>query len=98
MYKDIISYELAEGKSEEHLLNIAGKIVESWMKNLPGFIKWEINRGKGNVYTDIVYWQSEADAKNAEKEMANIPNAGEWYECYKEGSISFKNLSLIKEF
>jgi len=39
MYKDILSYELAEGVSKEHLMAIAKQIVEDWMKNQAGFIK-----------------------------------------------------------
>lgn len=98
MYKDIISYELAEGISEEHLIKVAGKIVKEWMKQQPGFIKWEVHRLRDESFIDLVYWDSEADAKNAEKEMANIPNAGDWYACYKEGSIGGKNLFLIAHF
>lgn len=98
MYKDIITYELAEGVTEEHLLAVAKKIVSDWMKNLPGFIKWEINKDKNGNYTDIVYWKSEEDAKNAEKEMVNVPNANEWFSCYKPGSINSKNLNIIAEF
>ena len=98
MYKDIINYELAEGVSREHLIAIAKQIVTDWMKNQTGFIKWEIHSNNNEGYTDIVYWKSKQDAKNAEKEMANIPNAGDWYACYKEGTISSKNLTTLAEF
>ncbi len=98
MYKDIISYELAEGVSKQHLVKIAGQIVKDWMKNLPGFIKWEIHTNNDGSFTDIVCWKSKEDAKNAEKEMVNIPNASDWYACYKEGTISSKNLTVMAEF
>lgn len=98
MYKDIISYELAEDVSIEHLIAVAKKVVEAWMKDQNGFIKWEIHNDKNGNYTDIVYWESEQDAKNAEKEMANIPNAADWYRCYKKGTIASKNLTTIAEF
>ena len=98
MYKDIINYELDEKVSKEDLLIIAKQIVTDWMKNQPGFINWEIHTNKNGSYTDIVYWESEQDAKNAEKEMVNIPNASDWYSCYKEGTISSKNLTLIAKF
>lgn len=98
MYKDIISYELADGVSEEHLLKVAGQIVEDWMKKLPGFIAWEITKTKDNNYYDIVFWENEESAKAAEKEMQNIPNAMDWFSCYKTGTISSKNLFLVKKF
>ncbi|MEE9437965.1 MAG: hypothetical protein V3V14_03125 [Saprospiraceae bacterium] len=43
--------------------------------------------------TDVVYWKSKEDAKIEEEEMVIIPNASEWYGCYKEGTISSKNLT-----
>ncbi len=98
MYKDIISYELAKDVSSEYLMKIAKQIVNDWMKKQSGFIKWEIYTNKDGSFTDIVDWKSEADAKNAEKEMINIPNAADWYNCYKEGTISCKNLTMLTEF
>ncbi len=98
MYKDIISYELAENVSQEHLVKVGQQIVNDWMKKLPGFIKWEIHSNSDGSFTDIVSWASKKDAEHATKEMANIPNAGDWYACYKEGSISSKNLNVLAEF
>lgn len=98
MYKDIISYELAEGITQEHLLKVAKEVVTEWMNKQPGFIKWEINTNQDGSYTDVVFWDSEAQAKEATKQMINIPNAGTWYACYKEGSIISKNLTLIATF
>jgi len=30
MYKDIINYELADGVTEEHLLEVAGDVLNEW--------------------------------------------------------------------
>ena len=98
MYKDIINYELAENTSIEQLIKIAEQIVNDWMKNQVGFIKWEIHSNNDESFTDIVYWNSKHDAKQAEKEMVHIPNAADWYACYKEGTISSKNVTTIAEF
>jgi len=98
MYKDLISYELAEHVTKEHLLKVSEQIVNDWMKKLPGFIHWEINELKDGSFIDIVYWETEADAKHAEKEMVNIPNAADWYGCYKEGTIKGKHLFLVAKF
>jgi hypothetical protein len=98
MYKDIISYELAAGITKEHLMAVAKKVVDNWMKNQAGFIKWEICENNDGGLTDVVFWESKEAAKNAEKEMANIPNAGDWFACYKSGTITSKNLTTIAEF
>jgi hypothetical protein len=98
MYKDLISYELAEGVSKEKLIKAAEKVVSEWMNKMPGFIKWEIHSTKEGGFLDIVYWESKEDAMHAEKEMVNIPNAGDWFACYKEGTISSKNVTVIAQF
>ena len=98
MYKDVISYQLADGVTEEQLRTVANQIITDWMSNLPGFLAWEICKDSENNYTDIVHWESKEAAKNAEKEMMNIPNAGDWFACYKEGTISSKNLIVLAKF
>ena len=98
MYKDLITYELAENTTEDQLTKIAKQIVNDWMKNQAGFVNWEINKNSDGSYTDIVTWNSKADAKASEKEMVNIPNASAWFGCYKKGSISSKNLTHIALF
>jgi len=98
MYKDIISYKLAESVSEEHLLNVASEVLKNWMSKQSGFIKWEIHRNSAGDYTDIVYWESEDAQKSAQADMVNIPNAGDWFSCYEEGSISSQNLTQIATF
>lgn len=98
MYKDIITYELAENVTTEHLMDVAKKIVTDWMAHQEGFVKWEIHTNKNGSYTDIVYWQSEENAKLAEKSMATMPHAGDWFACYKEGSITSQNISKLASF
>ena len=98
MYKDIISYKLAEGVSEEHLLEVAGEVLDGWMRKQAGFVRWEIHRNSDGDYSDIVYWESEDDQKAAQADMVNIPNAGDWFSCYEEGSISSVNLTQVATF
>lgn len=98
MYKDVISYRLAENVSDDRLLKAANDVLENWMREQPGFVKWEIHRESDGGYTDIVYWESKDAAKNAEADMVNIPNAGDWFSCYEEGSISSKNLYHVATF
>ena len=98
MYKDAISYRLAQGITEDHLLEVAGDLLTNWMSKQPGFVRWEIHREEDGNYTDIVYWESKDAAKNAEADMVNIPNAGDWFACYEEGSISSKNLYHVATF
>ncbi len=98
MYKNIINYELAEGITEEHLMKVAGQILSEWMKDLDGFIYWEINKNKDGGYTDIVSWKSKEAAMKANEEMKNIPNSMDWYACYKMETIKSQNVRLVGRF
>lgn len=98
MYKDIISYKLAEGVSLKELKNVAALVSKDWMQNQVGFIKWEIAINQNGEYQDIVHWESKEAAKEAEKTMATMPHAAEWFACYKPGSISSKNLITLASF
>ena len=98
MYKDIINYELAEGVTEECLLKVAGQILSTWMKDLDGFLGWEIHKNKDSGYTDIVSWTSKEAALVANEEMKNIPNTMDWYACYKMETIKSQNVTLIGKF
>ena len=99
MFKDIITYELDDGIDEDHLLKIAEEIIESWMSKQSGFIQWDIHKDAiGEGYTDIVYWETREAAQQAEQQMGDIPNAADWFSCYKEGSIGSQNLAQIGSF
>ena len=99
MYKDIITYKLAQGITEAHLLTVASEIIESWMNKQKGFINWEVhNTSEEGTYTDIVTWESKESAKAAEAKMMQVPNGMAWFACYEKGSIKSKNLVRVGEF
>ncbi len=98
MYKDVVSYKLAENVTEERLLEVATNLLANWMSKQPGFVKWEIHREDNGDYTDIVYWESKDAAKKAEEDMRNIPNSGDWFSCYELSSIATKHLHHLATF
>lgn len=98
MYRDIIHYELAEGVEETRLMQIAQSVYNNWMLHQPGFVSWEIHKNNTGSYTDIVTWLSENDAKKAELAMAQLPQAADWFACYKENSIESEKLNRLKAF
>jgi hypothetical protein len=98
MYKDIIHYQLAEGVSEKQLIQAAEKIINSWMKNQPGFVSWEITKSD-QEYIDIVTWKSKETAKKAEQSMqTDLPSDNPWYACYDFSTIKSNNTNQIKKF
>lgn len=98
MYKDIISYRLADGVTHEQLLDVAQRIIDAWMRDLDGFVSREILQGSDGQYTDIVTWESPDVAHAAERAMQSIPNAAERYECYDASTISSSGMTLLATF
>ncbi len=98
MYKDIISYTLSEGTSLEHLLEVAGKVRNLWMKEQEWCQGWEITQDVEGNLTDIVYRASKEHADQANKNMATMANAQEWMACYDMSSISSKGVQIKKSF
>ena len=83
MVKDLISYRLAQGVSEEHLLHIADLVAKDRMSKQSGFISWELHKSSDGSYTDIVSRETQEDAKKAEASMTDMPHASEWHACYE---------------
>jgi hypothetical protein len=98
MYKDLISYELAEGKSESDLHQVAIKVYNDWMKNQKGFLGWEISKNSTGGYTDTVSWESKEHADLSNDNMANMPHSAEWMSCYKMETIKSVNLTKLFNF
>ena len=99
MFIDIISYQLAEGVTEEHLHSAAEDIIKVWMKQQPGFIRWEINKNTdGDGYQDFVYWKNKDCADEATKNMGQIPTDHPWLACYDMSTVSSKKLIQIDSF
>ena len=98
LYRDIIRYELAEGITQERLFEVAKDVLDNWMTKQKGFQGWEISKDQKDQYVDIVYWDSEEDAKNSQLDMHNVPNPQDWFACYKEGTIKSDNLKVFGTF
>ena len=84
MYTDLIHYKLAPQISEKDFLKLTLQVRKEWLEHQPGFIEWTQHRNLKGGFTDIVTWASKADAKAAEKNMANNPHDKSWGACYTD--------------
>jgi len=99
MFKEIVKYKLNENIDEQHLLKVSTRILEEWMSQQTGFIRWDIHKNAdGSGYTDTLYWKSQEAAKAAEEKMPTIPNAVEWFFCFKDGSMTVDGIELIGSY
>lgn len=98
MYTDFIQYRLAAGITQDTLLAAAKDVLESWMKNQPGFISWEIHKlSTEGDFLDTVRWESHEAAKLAEKAMqTDLPAENPWFACYDFTSIVSTNGTLLQ--
>lgn len=101
MYTDIIEYKLADNVTKDHLLSTAKDIFDSWMSKQPGFISWQINTLSDGLFVDIVQWETESAAKDAEKSMQTDlepEKSGAWFGCYNMESIQSRNTTEVGKF
>ena len=97
MYVDLISYQLAEGVSEETLNAAALDILEVWMKKQEGFMGWEIGK-TAEGYTDLVFWKNKECAELATANMGDIPKGHPWLSCYEMSSVSSNKIQGIYSY
>ena len=88
MYKDIISYTLAEWVTVEQLAAVAKKVLDDWMSKQEGFLGREINQDTDRQFVDIVSRASKDAADKANETMTDIPHAEQRYACYDMATIS----------
>ncbi len=98
MYKDTIAYKLNEGVTEDRLIEITSLVYADWMKDLDGFVSWEICKLKDGSYLDIVTWRDSAAARASEALMADMPHGAEWMACYLSGSIRSNPMETLQTF
>ncbi|MDR2869107.1 MAG: hypothetical protein LBV04_01520 [Deferribacteraceae bacterium] len=82
-----ISYKLKAGKSEEEFLLASKKCNDEVLSKQKGYISWEVLRD-GDMWVDLVKWESAEDAKNGETAGAGNPAARDFY--------SFINMKTCK--
>jgi len=95
MYIDIITYQINKNITEEAFLQASRAILDDWMSKQDGFIRWEINKIKDGTYQDHVYWESEKNAEQANKNMGDIPKDHAWLSCHDMDSVSSKKAQQI---
>lgn len=83
-----ISYQLKKNVSAEDFLLASAKCNEEVLSKQKGFISWEVLRN-GDTWVDLVKWETEEDAKNAETAGAKNPAAQAFY--------SFINMPSCKQ-
>ncbi len=57
------AFSLAPGVQEETLLEASAKLQAEFLDSQKGFIRRELLRGANGHWADLVYWESEEDAK-----------------------------------
>lgn len=100
MFTEIMRYQIAEGVTKEHLLDVCAQIHDQWMKDQPGFIEWEINHLTDNTYVDMVCWASKEDADAAKPAMQDIPAelSAAWQSCYDMSSVTCDRVEQVGQF
>ncbi len=98
MYKDLITYKLADEITHEHLLEVAQKVRDSRMSKQDWCLWREITTDSDGEFHDIVTWNSKEDAEKANTDMPNADHAQEWFACYDMSSIKSSGVTQKASF
>ena len=91
----IITYKLVKGSKQEDFLFAAEQCREKVLSKKKGYISWEM-LVDGDVYADLVTWETMDDAINAEKESVDIdPVAGKFYSFINHSTIKMQCFSVM---
>jgi len=90
-----ISFKLKKGVSAETFLLASEKCHNEVLSKQKGFISWEVLRN-GDIWADIVKWETVEDAKNAETAGQSNHVAHEFYACLNMNSCKMQTLIIEK--
>ena len=90
-----ISYKLKKDVSEEDFLLASEKCHNEVLSKQKGFISWEVLRD-GDIWVDLVRWETEEDAKNGETAGANNPASHEFYALINISTCKLRLWSVEK--
>jgi len=81
------SYKLKEGKSEQEFLRVAEKFSNEPGLKTKGFVSWTL-MNDGEMWADILVYESMDDFKNASKKIHEIPSVHELASFFDSASIT----------
>lgn len=88
-----ISYKLKKDVSVEDFLLASKKCNDEVLSQQKGFISWEVLRD-GDIWVDLVKWESAEDAKKAETAGAGNPASREFYSFINMNSCKLQLYSI----
>lgn len=69
---EIVLFKLAEGVTEDDFL-AAAQGVETWLVQVKGFQRRQLNRDEAGNWVDMVYWDSLEEAQQAAAKIMSTP-------------------------
>ena len=90
-----ITYKLKENVSVEDFLLASEKCNNEVLSRQKGFISWEVLRD-GDMWVDLIKWETMADAVNGETAGSDHPVAHEFYSFINMDSCKLHAYSIEK--
>ena len=88
-----ITYELKKDASIKDFLAASKTCSDEVLSKQKGFISWEVLRD-GDIWIDLVKWETEEDAKNGETAGANNPASHNFYSFIEASTCKLQLYSV----
>ncbi|MCL2703583.1 MAG: hypothetical protein FWE91_08270 [Defluviitaleaceae bacterium] len=92
-----ISFNLADGASEQEFLLASEKLHSEFISKQKGFISWK-QLIEGGLWADLLTWESMDDANNAFEASGTSALTREFFSFIDEKSVKTHLFTVKKEF
>jgi hypothetical protein len=92
-----ISFKLAEGASVPDFLLVSEKVQSEFMSKQKGYISWQ-QLIDGDLWADMITWQTMEDAENAMKASMMNSATGEFFSFLDEASVKMNFFAVKKSY
>lgn len=80
---ELANFTLADGATEAQLLSASDAFQRDFLGQQNGFIRRDMIRRSDGTYTDVILWQSRADADAVFGRAQNAEAASAYFACMK---------------
>ncbi|HXG46843.1 MAG TPA: hypothetical protein VNO52_04400 [Methylomirabilota bacterium] len=74
-------FTLAANVSEATMLKAADLVHENFLRQQPGFVRWELLRGKDGQWVNLIHWMDQASADRALERVDKSPACSNYFKC-----------------
>jgi hypothetical protein len=91
-------FKLATGVSEDTMLRAADSVHDNFLRKQPGFVRWELLRGKDGKWVNLLYWKNQASVDQAMPKVEKSPACSAYFKCMADSAETVPFFHRVKAY